>query len=34
VISFEYPNILRKNKMEKVIAKEIKACKIKEKEDK
>jgi hypothetical protein len=34
VISYEYLDILRKNKMEKVIAEEIKACKRKEKEDK
>jgi hypothetical protein len=33
VISFEYLNILRRKKMEKPIAKEIRACKRKEKED-
>jgi hypothetical protein len=34
VISFEYLNILRRKKMEKVLAEEIRTCKRKEKEDK
>jgi len=34
VISYEYLDIPRKNKMEKVIVEEIKACKKKEKEEK
>jgi hypothetical protein len=33
VTSFEYQNILRKKKTKKVVAKEIKACKKKEKEN-
>ncbi len=31
--SFEYQNILRKKRIKKVVAKEIKACKNKEKEN-